>query len=70
MFSTFNNMSERNQGIVLVVAGTALLLHTLCVLVPLLKWVVLAGAVYMLVLGLMKLNIQKRVMELMNRKKS
>ncbi|MCX5922708.1 MAG: hypothetical protein NTX86_05285 [Candidatus Dependentiae bacterium] len=67
MFNLFNGLSDRNKGILLVATGIVLLLNTLGVLEKYLHVLVIIGAIYMIVVGLIKLEVHTRVMELMNK---
>jgi hypothetical protein len=62
MFHYWNKLSEQNKGIILVALGAILLLHTLGIFTTGLRWVLIFGSVFMIGLGLMKLDVQNKIM--------
>jgi hypothetical protein len=57
------------QGIIIMVAGIILLLHTLGFMERGLNYLLIAGAVYMIILGFIKMDGVERVRRLWEQKK-
>lgn len=60
------NMSENVKGVILMIAGLALLLHTMGILVELLKYILVAISIYFIFLGFVKVRgveIAKRMLK-------
>ncbi|MDR3549813.1 MAG: hypothetical protein P4L31_00220 [Candidatus Babeliales bacterium] len=68
MFTMFDKLSERNKGLVLVVSGAVLLLSRFGFMHEVLHTVIIIGGIYLIALGLFKLQVHKKVMELINKK--
>lgn len=68
MFSYWKKLSEQNKGIILVVLGVILLLHTLGIFTTGLKWVLIISSIFMIGLGLVKLEVQKKIMGSLHKK--
>jgi hypothetical protein len=66
MLNMFERLSDRNKGLVLLSVGVLLLLNVLGI-----NWfrpIIGACAVYLILLGLVKLEAHKQLMNLMNKK--
>ena len=61
------NFGDRTQGILLTLSGSILLLHTLGVLDKYLSYIIIAGSIYMIVIGLIKIEAVQQVMALLNK---
>ena len=68
MLSIWKNLSEQNKGIILVSIGTVLLLHTLGLIQKGLSYIIILSALYMIGLGLIKLDVQNKIMAYFTKK--
>lgn len=68
MFNFWKSLTEQNKGIILLAIGIILLLHTLGVFTKGLNYVIIACAIYMVGLGLVKLDAKKKIMAYFNKK--
>lgn len=68
MFNYWSKLSEQNKGIILVGVGAILLLHTLGLVQKGLNYIIILSAIYMIGLGLIKLDVQKKLMAYFNKR--
>lgn len=64
----FENLPERQKGILLIVAGAILLLHSVGILTSLFKWLILGFALYLIFMGVIKLEAHRKIMDFINKK--
>lgn len=62
------NMSDTNKGIVFMIAGLALFLHTLGIFTAGLKYALILASLYMFAYGFIKVNGMKYVNKFLGRK--
>lgn len=62
----YDKLSERNKGIVLLIAGIMLVLNSMGI--TWFKAIIFFGALVLIAMGLMKLEIHKQVMNILNKK--
>lgn len=69
MFTMFDNLTEKNKGLVLVISGAVLLLSRFGFMHEILHTIIIVGGLYLIGVGLFKLQVHKKVMELINKKR-
>ena len=57
-----HNLSEKNQGIIFIIIGIVLLLHTLGIVEKGTNFVIIAMAIYLIVIGSIKSGAYKKLM--------
>lgn len=67
MLNMFKNMPERQKGMLLLLGGILLLLHTLGIFKSSLNLVVILGSVYMIWMGLVKTGYHKNVQKMLSK---
>jgi len=68
MFTLFDKLSDRNKGLVLIIAGAVLLLFCFGFMRQILHTIIIIGGIYLVALGLFKLQVHRKVMEYLNKK--
>ncbi len=69
MFTMFQNMSDKQKGILLIIIGSILFFHTLGIIQAGLNYVIIVGSLIMIIYGLMLINIHRKVMAYLQKRK-
>jgi hypothetical protein len=62
-------LPEIYQGIIIMIAGIILLLHTLGIIERGLDYLIMGGAIYMIILGFVKIDGIEKIRKLFTKKK-
>lgn len=68
MFNTWNTLNDQTKGLILVVVGSVLLLHTLGVIQKGLNVLIILSSLYMIGLGLVKLDAINKFADILRKK--
>lgn len=64
----WTNLTSELRGILLIIFGIALLLHTMNVLRPLFNWILITFSIILIVQGAIELRLVQRIQLLFRRK--
>lgn len=66
MFKQFDNLSDRNKGILLILLGSVLLLFIFGFMRHILHSVIILSGIFLVCLGLYKLQVHKKVITMID----
>ena len=69
MFNIFQNMSDKQKGILLIIIGSILFFHTLGIIQTGLNYIIIVGSLIMIIYGFMLINVHKKVMAYLQKRK-
>lgn len=69
MFTMLQALSDKQKGILLIVIGSILFFHTLGILQAGLNYIIIIGSLLMIIYGFMLVNIHKKVMAYIQKRK-
>lgn len=67
MLPIYKDLSETNQGLVIMGLGIVLLLHTLGIFTALFYWILLIAAIAMIAMGFMQADLYKKINSMMKK---
>lgn len=68
MLPIYKDLSETNQGLVIMTLGIVLLLHTLGIFTTLFYWILLLAAIAMIAMGFMQADLYEKINKMVNKK--
>ena len=69
MFTMFQNMTDKQKGILLIIIGSVLFFHTLGIIQAGLNYIIIVGSLLMIIYGFMLVNVHKKVMAYLQKRK-
>ncbi|PKN03543.1 hypothetical protein CVU75_01670 [Candidatus Dependentiae bacterium HGW-Dependentiae-1] len=69
MFNMLHALTDKQKGILLIVIGSILFFHTVGILQAGLNYIIIVGSLLMIIYGFMLVNIHKKVMAYINKRK-
>lgn len=67
MFTILNQLSDNHKGILMIIAGFALLLHTMGIIQTGINFMIIVGSIILIIYGFFKARYDKKLMYLLQR---